>query len=209
MEREKKMEKETDMVVVDNVPKFEISLEENNSRLKQMQRFIAEQMNDGIDYAVIPGTSGKPTLLKPGAEKLCQIFGFYPEFFKLNEVIDHENKFYYVEYKCVLKSKRNSIKQAEGIGSCNNKEKAKQSVDMYTQMNTINKVSQKRAYMAATLMATALSQRYGQDLDDDVEAPQKSIFICVGCNSPITEKIAKYSKDKYGKTLCMECQKKN
>ena len=211
MEERYKMEKEKEIEVVsDSVPKFEISIEDSKGRLKEMQRFIAELMKDGIDYAVIPNTSGKPTLLKPGAEKLNQIFGFYPEFFKLNETIDHTTPFYYVEYKCVLKSKKTGVKQAEGIGSCNNREKAKLSVDMYTQMNTINKVSQKRAYMAATLIATALSQQYSQDLDDDAVIPeQKAINECIGCKTQITDKVAAYSQETYGKKLCFTCQGKN
>lgn len=205
MTERKKME-EKKIVVRDTVPKFEISLEDSKERFNAMQRFIAEHMKNGIDYAPIPNTNGKPVLLKPGAEKLNQIFGFFPEFFKLNEVIDHEKQFYYVEYKCVLKKKSDYGKQAEGIGSCNNKEKAKLSVDMYTQMNTINKVAQKRAYMAATLIATALSQQYTQDLDDDVV--QKNINECSQCKAKITEKVVEFSTAQYGKPLCFNCQGK-
>ena len=35
---------------------------------------MAGAMVKGEDYGVIPGTGSKPTLLKPGAEKLCVLF---------------------------------------------------------------------------------------------------------------------------------------
>lgn len=33
-------------------------------------------------------------------------------------------------------------------------------------------------------------------------------FICAECGDAITEKVAKYSRDKFGKQLCYNCQKK-
>jgi hypothetical protein len=39
------------------------------------------------DFGEIPGTN-KPTLLKPGAEKLCNFFGLEPEFTPVVEDID-------------------------------------------------------------------------------------------------------------------------
>ncbi len=33
-------------------------------------------------------------------------------------------------------------------------------------------------------------------------------FICAECGAPITEKVAKYSRDKFKKQLCYDCQKK-
>lgn len=48
------------------------------SVLKQaalIQHVMQAVMRDGEHYGVIPGTSGKKSLLKPGAEKLCFTFG--------------------------------------------------------------------------------------------------------------------------------------
>lgn len=38
---------------------------------------LKHAMREGInaDYAIVPGTNGKPSLLKPGAEKICSMFG--------------------------------------------------------------------------------------------------------------------------------------
>lgn len=225
------MEETNSMVVQDHVPKFEISLEQNKERLAQMRQFVAEQMVKGIDYAPIPGCGEKPTLLKPGAEKLNAIMGFYPEFVKLNEIFDKEDKLLVIEYKCVLKSKKTGIKQAEGIGVCNSKEKKYINQDFYSIWNTINKMAQKRAYVGATLMATALSQNFTQDVEDydevanwgkdtGKEEPKTvygkagttkdsfgATYTCISCGMEITEKVAKFSADKFGKMLCFNHQK--
>ena len=47
------------------------------SRLAVIQDVMRRVMQDGADYGVIPGTQ-KPTLYKPGAEKLCVTFRLAP-----------------------------------------------------------------------------------------------------------------------------------
>jgi hypothetical protein len=52
----------------------------------QMKRdFLKSNLAQGInnDYAVIPGTK-KPSLLKPGAEKLLDWHGYYPSFIAIS-----------------------------------------------------------------------------------------------------------------------------
>ena len=46
-------------------------------RYNTVIQFTKKVMKSGKDYGVIPGTD-KPTLLKPGAEKLCSLFGLTP-----------------------------------------------------------------------------------------------------------------------------------
>lgn len=87
-----------------------------------MVEITKKLMVESTDYGVIPGTD-KPTLLKPGAEKLCTLFGLSPEFI-LEEIIEDwsgkehggEPLFYY-RYKARLT--KNGIIIGEGIGSCN------------------------------------------------------------------------------------------
>lgn len=45
-----------------------------------IQQIMAAVMREGEHYGVIPGTNGKPTLLKSGAEKLCFAFRLRPTF---------------------------------------------------------------------------------------------------------------------------------
>src|SRR6185295_4560350 len=48
-----------------------VALKKGQERVRLIQR---ELMEKDEDYGIIPGTP-KPTLLKPGAEKLCNVYG--------------------------------------------------------------------------------------------------------------------------------------
>lgn len=43
-------------------------------RLEVIRLAMEQSMKEGLDYGVVPGTSGKPSLFKPGAEKLTALF---------------------------------------------------------------------------------------------------------------------------------------
>jgi hypothetical protein len=47
---------------------------------KRMATIQREMMEKDVDYGVIPGTGDKPTLLKPGAERLCAFHKLVPTF---------------------------------------------------------------------------------------------------------------------------------
>ena len=48
-------------------------------RYSQFNGFVSKILRDGKDFGRVGG-SGKPTLLKPGAEKLCSFFGLHPSY---------------------------------------------------------------------------------------------------------------------------------
>ena len=79
-------------------------------------------MREGVDYGVIPGTD-KPTLLKPGAEKLCTLFGLTSRFEIIRSAedwtgADHNGEpFFFYLYRCRLH--RGDMIIAEGDGSAN------------------------------------------------------------------------------------------
>jgi hypothetical protein len=52
------------------------ALEKGRDRVARIQRAL---MDKDVDYGIIPGTP-KPTLLKPGAEKLCQAYSLAADF---------------------------------------------------------------------------------------------------------------------------------
>jgi hypothetical protein len=94
------------------------------ARLKEFQSFCAEYLQeskdggqDGGDYGVIPGTK-KKTLLKSGAEKLCEIYGLADEYVMLREVENWDTGLFAYTLKCVLKSRRDDSVVGEGLGSC-------------------------------------------------------------------------------------------
>ena len=76
-------------------------------------------MKEDEHYGVIPGTQ-KPTLLKPGAEKLCLAFRLDPDYEIIREV--REKDFIAYTVKCTLAHIPTSQEIASGIGSCNSKE---------------------------------------------------------------------------------------
>src|SRR5438067_371556 len=82
--------------VVDVVPNLAISLDEYKQRLVALKRFTQEILVEGEDFGVIPGTH-KPTLYKPGAEKLCNAFGFAIEIDTLSKIEDWDKQFFHYE----------------------------------------------------------------------------------------------------------------
>ena len=180
-----------------------------SNKLAAMFAFIKANLKKGNDYMSISG--GKPTLLKSGAEKMNILMGYSAEYEKIRDIMNPDEKTYYVEVKCIL-SDRNGRKIAEGIGSCNNKEKNRRNIDFYDSLNTVLKMAQKRAYVGATLNTNALSQFYTQDLEDTVETPKKdengAILHCTICGEEVSQKVANFSAEKFGKILCMKHQPK-
>ena len=194
-------------------------------RYNTLVEFVQTVMRPNVDYGVIPGTP-KPTLLKPGAEKLTTLFGLTVRFQMVEHVADWIGEaysgepFFYYLYRCQLW--RGDLLIAEADGSCNSRESkyrwreqkrtcpacglatiikgkeeygggwlcfkktggcgAKYSAgdpaiegqqvgripnpDICDQVNTIQKMSQKRALIAATLIGVNASEFFTQDIED-------------------------------------------
>jgi hypothetical protein len=150
----------------DVFPDFAVSLDEANRRVKMLAEFVRGHMVEGEDYGIVPGTNGKPTLFKAGAEKLNAIFGLAPVVEVVNRSEDWDNGFVSYEVKVTLLNKRNGQVEAEGIGCCNSRERRYKNQDAANVANTILKMSKKRALVDATLSATRASGMFTQDLED-------------------------------------------
>jgi hypothetical protein len=172
------------------VPELQISIGEAKQRIEMLQQFVKEMMVPGIDFGLIPSCSNKPTLFKAGAEKLTDVYGFSKQLEIVNRVEDWEKGFFHYEVKVTLVSKRNGHIEAEGIGSCNSKEKKYKSMDSFSIVNTILKMAKKRAIVDAVLSATRSSGLFTQDIEDFASEPQveNKIHIqnTVGCRSDFT-----------------------
>ncbi len=149
----------------DVYPGFAIPLAEAENRSRQLQQFVREQLVDGEDYGIIPG-SNKPTLFKSGAEKLNAIFGFAPLAEVTNRIEDWTRGFVSYEVKVSLLNKRTGLVEAEGLGICNSKEKRYAKQDPAGVANTVLKMARKRALVDATLSATQASGHFTQDPED-------------------------------------------
>ena len=99
-----------------------MSMEVALARRSAIVEFTRRIMVKDQDFGEIPGTN-KPTLLKPGAEKLCNFFGLEPEFTPIVEDIDwtgaqHGGEvFCYARYRCRLLREGRVV--GVGEGSCN------------------------------------------------------------------------------------------
>jgi hypothetical protein len=180
-----------------------ISPNEARIRLQELQAFVKGVMRQGEDYGTIPGTQ-KPTLYKPGAEKLAEVYGLGWRFEDVEIVQDWEKGFFFYRKKCVLFSRRDGMVICEGVGSCNSREDKyawrwyfenelptgidKKSLhserknskktgkpytryrmpnpDVYSLVNTIEKMAAKRALVDAVKGATRSSDLFTQDIED-------------------------------------------
>ena len=197
---------------------------------------IEKVLRADLDYGSIPGST-KPALLKPGAEKLANMFGLSPRFEDVVTVEDwtgaeHNGEpFFYYRQKCLLYRADRLMGSADG--SCNSWEKKYRyregqrlcpecgqpavfkskppkhgyycwskkggcgaqfaendkriteqetgkipNPDIAEQVNTILKMAQKRALVAATLIVTGASDYFTQDVDD---------FVAEGSWTPQTD----------------------
>src|SRR5262245_43471992 len=202
-----------------------MSIQDAVDRHQMVVQFVGAMLKTDIDFGQIPGTN-KPTLLKPGAEKLLTFFGLTKRFTVLEKVedwmgADHGGSFFYYMYRCALYKGDQLI--AESDGSCNSHEskyrwrKAERECptcgkaaiikgrdeygggwvcfkkkdgcgakfrdgdaaiegqqvgrvanpDIADLVNTIQKMAQKRALIAATLLAVNASEFFTQDLEPE------------------------------------------
>ena len=140
-------------------------------RIVNFQNVIQKTLKEGHDYGVIPGTGNKPTLLKPGAEKILMLMGVTSEYEIIERVQDYDRGFFAFTVKCVLSRGGQVI--TEGVGHTNTRERrytgvkeGREPQDPYTLANTVLKMAKKRAQVDATLTIAALSEIFTQDIED-------------------------------------------
>lgn len=175
-----------DTVEIDNIAN-------TMAKIQQMQSVVQKTLKQGHDFGEVPGTS-KPTLLKPGGEKICMLFGLNPEYEFLQVTEDYDKEFFSYNIRCTLF--RNGQPVAQGVGSCNSKEKKYRFInvdnipenyvgvseeftdkygrkkykinnpDICSLVNTILKMAKKRAFIDAVLQVASLSEVFTQDIED-------------------------------------------
>jgi len=114
-------EQQREYAIVDaSIPPQEMNLKlaEMKTKMQLMQKFFKEVMVKDQDYGVIPGTE-KPTLLKPGAERMCELYGYAPIVKQVEEEKNIETGFYRARVTVALVYRRTGAVIAEGIGEAN------------------------------------------------------------------------------------------
>lgn len=237
-------------------------------KMAQARMVAIEQLKDlclkeGEDFGVIPGTGTKPTLLKPGAEKICAYFGYVPKYEILTGSIeDWSGKLYgeplfFYHISCALLRDKSPV--GEGSGSCSTWEKKYRyrsskrtcpscgaaalikgkpewdkgeyikrgsfkcfekkggcnaqffgddpeimnqplgdvpNPDFADVINTVRKMADKRAYIAATLSATGASQWFTQDMEDKPEDDSAAVGAKYGVQPGTAEASVKVADAK-------------
>lgn len=171
-------------VALSALPPFGVA--EIRKRTHMIQEVMRGVMKENTHYGVIPGTP-KPSLWKPGAELLCMTFRLAPLIESRVVSDDPDNEWSYhaakrdgsiVEGTCIGFFEVESTCTIIGPGGetlsrcsarCNNRESKYRSLPLFEIRNTILKMSEKRAFLSATLMATGASDIFTQDLDDLTE----------------------------------------
>lgn len=133
------------------------------AKIGQFQKVVQSQLKQNHDYGVIPGTQ-KPTLLKPGAEKLLMLLGLRSEFEIADSTRDFEKGFFQYQVRCSLF--KGDMLITQGLGAANNRERRYQKQDPYSVDNTVLKMAKKRALVDAALLVGSLSDIFTQDLED-------------------------------------------
>lgn len=131
--------------------------------IANFQSMVEKNLKKDQDYGVIPGTQ-KPTLLKPGAEKIQMLMGVTSEYEVLNQIEDYDKGFFSYTVRATLS--KNGTKITEGLGSANTKEKRYINQDAFMLVNTVLKMAKKRAQVDATLTIASLSNVFTQDIED-------------------------------------------
>lgn len=149
--------------VIDGVNLQQVST--TMQKIGQFQAVVQKTLKQNHDFGIIPGTP-KPTLLKPGAEKILMLMGLASEYEIMEQVQDYDKGFFAYTVRCTLT--RGGMVITQGLGHCNSQERKYTSdkQDLYMLGNTCLKMAKKRAQVDATLTVAALSEVFTQDMED-------------------------------------------
>jgi len=171
------------------------------ARLLVIQDVMKQVMQQDVDYGVIPGTP-KPTLFKPGAEKLCVTFRLSADSPEIEQVPDYLGDIRY-RVRVPIRAHDGTV-LAVGVGECSTgeekyrwrrpvhpaeftnapedrkRQKYQRNGDVWDQVrvepsdvaNTVLKMAHKRAYVHGVIMATAAGSIFTQDIEDAPEGLQ-------------------------------------
>jgi len=139
------------------------SIESTTRKINEFQAIVKKNLKQDKDFGIIPGCS-KPTLLKPGAEKILMLMGLQSTYEIIDSTRDWKEGFFQYQVRCTLE--KGGIVITQGLGCCNSREKKYVRQDPYTIDNTILKMAKKRSQVDAALTVASLSEVFTQDVED-------------------------------------------
>ena len=147
----------------------------------------------GVDFDVIPKTT-RPTLLKSGAERVCQAYGVFARYKRVSAIEEiTPEPFFYYSYECdLIKIAPDGTEYilANGYGNSNSKESSNGFNSAFNSANKCEKQAQKRALVAAALSLGGLSSMFYADIDDSdfVNKGYEEMKVTADDNAKITPK---------------------
>ena len=159
------------------------SLQALTEQRNLLKIFIEKQLVQNADYGIIPGTP-KPSLYKPGAEKLTNIFKLGSRIINNVKTIDIKSNYAQIDITMEVYqlATGKALSTCEGIANSHeskNRYRAKYEwvggkkikvgeieTPIGDLLNTLSKMAQKRALVGAVILATNASDFFTQDLED-------------------------------------------
>ncbi len=142
---------------------FAQGLTKRGDNRKTLMTWVKQAMVEGVDFGRVQTKRGlsKPSLWKPGAEKICGMLGITAHFPTLKEwetAVLNGGEIVNVIVRCELQDAHGHI-VADGIGARNLRNE-------YGDLNKCLKMAVKSSHIDATLRMAGLSEVFTQDLED-------------------------------------------
>jgi len=99
----------------------ETQFKQDIQAINRFQAIVHQNLVANQDYGIIPGTM-KPTLLKPGAEKIAKLLGLSDQYEIVDRQEEWEKPFFRYLIKCKLIHVASQSLISEGLGECNSME---------------------------------------------------------------------------------------
>lgn len=94
----------------------------NLRAIKQFQAVVREVLTEGTDYGTIPGCGDKPSLFKPGAEKITKLLNLFEDYEFVERIEDFDKPLFHYVVRCTLRDIATGTRVASGLGACNSRE---------------------------------------------------------------------------------------
>ena len=142
---------------------FRAGLDRRKQNRASLMEWIRSALVEGVDYGRIQTKRGlsKPSLWKPGAEKICGMLGVsvhFPTLHDYEQAALHGVELHHVIIRCELTDVAGRV-IADGVGARSLKQD-------YGDINKALKMAEKSAHIDATLRMAGLSEVFTQDVED-------------------------------------------
>ena len=150
---------------------FRAGLDRRKENRAALMEWVRAALVEGVDYGRIQTKRGpsKPSLWKPGAEKICGMLGVtvhFPTLHDYEQAALHGVELKQIIMRCELHDASGRV-VADGVGARSLKQD-------YGDINKALKMAEKSAHIDATLRMAGLSEVFTQDLEDMKPEPAAS-----------------------------------